>query len=143
MTSFAENPSQVAKLVAEGAAIGLVLAHCKHNPDALWGAGAHITKWAGKVGAAFIAKDLAVGIGAPAIDTWNNPSNLEQNKKQLGSNLGGAAVEYATMGLAGVASYKYIYSDPSAITSTVRKPALDLSIKGKTKSDVFASKLVG
>ncbi len=139
LTSLAENPSQFAKLALEGAAIGLVLAHCRHNPDALWGAGEHITKWAGKVGAAFVAKDLAVGIGTPAIDTWNHPSNLELNKKQLGSNLGSAAVEYTTMGLAGMASYKHIYSDPTALTAPIPKPAVDLSsVKLGTKiSDVY------
>ena len=149
LKSLADHPSQIAQLAVEGAAVGFALALFKNNPDALWGAGKHITNWAGRVGVALMAKDLVVRVGSPAIDTWNNPSHLEDNKAQLGKNLGGAVVEYSTMGLAGIAGYKYLYPTsalttigalksepsmraPSAITGNLETRKLPTPLPGKT-----------
>lgn len=117
LSSLAAHPAKVAELVVEGAAVGVALAHLKTHPEALWGAGKHITKWAGTAGAALLAADMGIRVGVPAVDTWNNPASLAANKIRLGQNLGAAVVEYSTMGLAGAAGFKY---GPQAIEQSSR-----------------------
>lgn len=105
------------------------------NPEVLGQAMAPFFKkaipLAGKAGLVGAGMDWAYKIGAPAIDVWNNPENLEQSKKMLAHNIGGGIVDYTTLtaaGIAGgVAGFKYMYEPKLRAPEFDPRPSLKLN----------------
>jgi hypothetical protein len=82
--------------VLGSAALGFGLAVALKNPDA-----AAFAKYLPWVGGALVAGDATKRLGAPVLDTWNNPNNLAADKIKLGANLGAMTFDYAVMGASG------------------------------------------
>ncbi len=105
------------------------------NPEILGEAMAPILKaavpYVGKVGLGIAAVDWTCKIGAPAVDVWNNPSNLAQSKKYLAQNIGGGLVDYTVMGAGGIAGgmggFKYAYEPKLRAPEFDPKPSLKLN----------------
>lgn len=119
------RPGQVVEPLIDGAVAGVTLAQLKHNPETLFGAGGKIASLATKAGVVAMAVDLGLRIKGPVTDVWSQPTHLESAKVKLGEQLGAAAVEYTTAGLAGLAGYKYLYHAkiPPFITDFQIEPA--------------------
>ncbi len=79
-------------------ALGTVLTLASRNPNHLVQKGLHI---AGMSFVGFAGVDLANRFYSPMADTWQNPNNLEKNKKWLGDNIGDAVVNYGMAIVAG------------------------------------------
>ena len=116
ITDRVQNHKTELAVEAVGAAIiGAGFAVMSKNPEILGQSLAPLIKagipHAGKIGLVGAAADWTYKIGAPAIDVWNNPDNLNQSKKDLAHNIGGGLVDYATLSAAGVvggaAAFKY------------------------------------
>ncbi len=79
-------------------ALGVGLAMALRNPEtALY---ARFAPWAG---GAVMGVDVAKRVGAPMLETLNDPLSLARNKARLGANLGAMTFDYALMGAFGAA----------------------------------------
>lgn len=86
-----QHKERTAIEVVSAVALGTVLTLASRNPNAIVQKGLHL---AGVSFVGFAGVDLANRIYAPMADTWQNPANLEKNKKWLGDNIGDAVVNY-------------------------------------------------
>jgi hypothetical protein len=84
--------------VGESVALGVGLALASKNQG--FATFAKVAPW---VAGALVTGDAAKRLGAPLVETWNDPTSLAANKVRLGANLGAMAFDYSLMGAAGAA----------------------------------------
>jgi len=87
--------------------VGAGLAALTKNPTLLGATVAPMIKaavpYVGRVGMGMAVADWGVKLGVPAFDVWQNPENLESNKRVLAHNVGSGLVDYTAMGIGGIA----------------------------------------
>ena len=92
---------QVVRAVVEGAIMGAAVGVLTRNPNALWGIGRFISEHPKLLLGTSVGADLLMRAGAPAVDVWNNPQNLEQDKQLLGYRFAAVVTDYPLMGIGG------------------------------------------
>lgn len=102
LNQLVEQPGMTALEIVGAAAVGGTLAAL----DAAGGArGKTIAHVSGVLLGVIAAGDVltrTAWAGTAMYDTWNNPGNFDQNKKEIANSLGSAFVDYPLMGLSGV-----------------------------------------
>lgn len=111
-----DDPMQAVPILATGLVVGALTSLAIRNPKAAFGAGQFIKNHPRLMVGGFTGLDLAGRTVEPALDTWNNPGNLERNQADLGYRLGSLPSDYL-MGLpAGAAGAKI----PGAVSGLSR-----------------------
>lgn len=103
----AENKGETALELGIAFGVGAALSLCAKNPRALWGACGGLAQLAKPVLAAGMAADVATRVGLPMLAVARDASTLDQQKQQLGSNLGAMTFDYTLMGAAGYAGSRF------------------------------------
>lgn len=98
---------ELAAEVVVAGVMGAAFAAATKNPEMFGTALAPLVKegapLVAKLGLAITGADWAARFGAPMYDVWKNPEHLDSAKQNLAQNVGGGLVDYAALGIGGIA----------------------------------------